>query len=83
MDSGPTAGLLLIRSQLEPEVGSDKGDAESHFNYGSFLFRGWHVQIDKELAAYYFKLATDQGHASAQFNYGLCLAKGDGVRIDL
>jgi hypothetical protein len=46
------------------------------------LADGSEVEVDKMLAARYFRLSADQRNADAQLNYGWCLAHGSGVDMD-
>jgi TPR repeat protein len=53
-----------------------------YYNYGECLAKGDGVDMNKPLAAHYFKLAADQGDARAQSNYGRRLVAGDGVDMN-
>jgi hypothetical protein len=49
---------------------------------GRYYYNGDGVDVDKEEAFRYYKIAADQGHADAQYNVGSCYVNGDGVHVD-
>ena len=50
--------------------------------YGEILKKGEGVEVNKEEAAQYFKMAADRGNPAGMFNYGNMLYKGEGVEIN-
>jgi TPR repeat protein len=61
---------------------SQEGDSQTQFKYAVRLLHGDGIDMNKSLAAHYFKLLADQGDSSAQCNYGLMLLRGDGIDMN-
>jgi TPR repeat protein len=49
-------------------MSADQGNATAQLLYGSMLFSGDDIEMNKSLAAHYFKMSADQGNVNAQFN---------------
>jgi TPR repeat protein len=74
--SGRNPRVSLLQRQ------ADQGDSQAQFSYGSLLFRGEGVSMNKSLAAHYFKLSRDQGDARTQCLYGVLLSTAEGVPMN-
>jgi TPR repeat protein len=54
----------------------------AQFNYGILLLIGEGIEMNKSLAAYYFKLSSDQRFVQAQLHYGPLFAKGEDIAMN-
>jgi len=61
---------------------AELGSAAAQFNIGCFYNTGYVVDLDKEEAARWFKLAADQGRLNAMNNLGVLYLTGQGVPQD-
>ncbi len=62
---------------------AEAGDAAAQYKLGFAYNSGRNIEIDKEKAVKYYRLAAESGHKNAQFNLAHHYLTGEGVEKDL
>ena len=57
----------------------EEGNSDAMNSYGIMLERGAGVDVNKEEATHYYRMAAEKGNADGMNNYTLILEYGDGV----
>ena len=77
------ANIFALTSPDELQSRADHGEAECQYRFAKKIFYQDGVNLDRSVAAKYFKMAADQNHPKGQNGYGACLEFGIGVAADM
>ncbi len=75
----PQSSESLVALQASAEL----GQSDAQFELGNMYSNGIEVDMDMEMAFYWFSLAGEQGNTNAQYNLGVMYMTGQGVEADL
>lgn len=75
--------VFALTSPDELQTRADHGEAESQYRFAKKIFFNEGTQLERSVAAKYFKMAADQNHPKGLNGYGACLEFGIGVEADM
>ena len=69
----------LVNKNKKLRHSADNGNIESMNIYAFMLGKGEEISVNKQKAAFYYKMADDKGHTHANHRYECMLYIGDGI----